>query len=170
MDPFISDHISYKEAVRSYEAVRLGIENKPSQIALLNMKNVARNVFEPTRLYFAVPIYVSSFFRCPDLNISIGGSATSSHPMGEAIDVDADVYNKKLRDGTILRNRDIFYYILNNLSFDQLIWEHGDLINPNWVHFSYRSKRENRNEVLQATKWKDEKTGKMKTIYIPWNN
>lgn len=169
-DPFISDHISYKEAIRSNTAVRYGIENRPGEIALLNMKNVARILFEPMRKYFQVPIYISSFFRSPELNRIIGGSENSSHMMGEAIDVDADVFNKRLRDGELLTNRDIFHYLLNESeSFDQLIWEYGDKDGPAWVHFSYRDKRTNRNQVLQAVRRWDEKKHKNKTIYLPWN-
>ena len=29
---------------------------------------------------------------------------------------------------------DIYYFILNNLPFTELIWEYGNSSNPNWVH------------------------------------
>ena len=31
-------------------------------------------------------------------------------------------------------NAEVFYYIKDNLPFDQLIWEFGDEDNPSWVH------------------------------------
>ena len=46
----------------------------------------------------------------------------------------------------------MFYYIKDNLNFDQLIWEFGDDINPNWVHLSYVNENENRNRCLKAYK------------------
>ena len=44
-------------------------------------------------------------------------------------------------------NLEMFYYIKDNLDFDQLIWEFG-LENPKWIHVSYVSKKENRKRVL----------------------
>ena len=44
----------------------------------------------------------------------------------------------------------MFQYIRENLDFDQLIYEFGSNDNPDWVHCSYVSKRENRNRVLRA--------------------
>jgi hypothetical protein len=52
----------------------------------------------------------------------------------------------------------MFYFIKNNLEFDQLIWEFGDEHEPDWVHVSYRDNRM-RGQVLVASK----KNGK--TVY-----
>jgi hypothetical protein len=139
----ISDHIKYIEATKSETAIRKGIKNKPGELELKNMRLVAEKCFEPIRDHFDVPIYISSFFRSKELNLEIGGSDTSDHCLGRAIDVDADIFN-------IITNKDIFTYALRNLEFDQLIWEYGDLKNPAWVHMSYRTN--NRNMILQASK------------------
>ena len=47
----ISSHISYKEGVYSNTATRRGIENKPNEEQLDNMKLLAKKVFEPLRIY-----------------------------------------------------------------------------------------------------------------------
>ena len=73
----ISKHLSYKEGIRSNTATRLGIENKPNEEQLENMKLLAEKVFEPLREEVGGPIKVNSFFRSPDLNKAIGGSKTS---------------------------------------------------------------------------------------------
>ncbi len=138
----ISKNISYKEATRSDTAKRLGISNDPDTQQLENMKHVAENVFQPLREHFGCPIYVSSFFRSGELNKAIGGSSTSTHMKGEAMDLDADVYGK-------ISNGVIFNYIKENLEFDQLIWEFGNNKNPDWVHVSL-SKSNNRNQILIA--------------------
>jgi hypothetical protein len=52
-------------------------------------------------------------------------------------------------------NGDIFRYILNNLTFDQLIWEFGDEDNPDWVHVSFVYDGINRKRCLKALR--DEK-------------
>ena len=49
-------------------------------------------------------------------------------------------------------NAEMFEFIKDNLSFDQLIWEFGTDENPNWIHISYVSEEENRNIMLKAYK------------------
>ena len=44
----------------------------------------------------------------------------------------------------------ILHSIKKNLDFDQLIWEFGNDKNPDWVHVSYKSAKENRKQVLKA--------------------
>jgi hypothetical protein len=80
------------------------------------------------------------------LNKCIGGSATSQHCQGEAIDIDMD--------GTPngVTNKMVFNYIKDNLEFDQLIYEFGNDTNPDWVHVSYESTGKQRKQVLRAYK------------------
>ena len=140
----ISKHISYKEGVYSATATRRGIDNDPNNEQLDNMELIAEKVFEPLRKYVGGPIKINSFFRCPKLNKAIGGSKTSQHCKGLAMDID-DTFG-------VVANSDMYNYIKNNLDFDQLIWEFGDDDNPNWVHVSYVSKEDNRNRCLRASK------------------
>ena len=138
----ISKHISYKEAVHSATAKRRGIKNVPNEDQLDNMYKVAEFIFEPLRLYVGGAIKITSFFRSEELNTAIGGSTKSQHCKGQAIDID-DVFGYKT-------NYEMFTYIRENLDFDQLIYEFGSNDNPDWVHCSYVSKKENRNRVLRA--------------------
>ncbi len=138
----LSNNLSLAEVTKSQTAIRHGIDNNPSAEELENLKRVAERVFQPVREHFATPIYVSSGFRCVELNTRIGGSATSSHCNGEALDLDMD------GRGTIT-NKQIFDYVRQTLEFDQLIYEFGDDTNPAWVHVSIR-KDNNRNQVLKA--------------------
>lgn len=137
----ISKHISLYEATRSQTASRLGIKNIPNAKEIERMKLTAEKVFEPVRVHFGKPITVSSFFRSEALNKAIGGSATSQHRFGEAIDIDND---------SSPSNREIFFWIKDNLEFDQLIWEFGGSKNPSWVHVSYTNQRPNRMQLLEA--------------------
>lgn len=147
----ISAHISLREAIESYTAKRKRIENIPSEYELTNMVGIAENVFEPLRKWVGGPIKINSFFRSVELNKAIGGSKTSQHCQGRAIDID-DVYGHKT-------NAEMYNYIKNNLDFDQLIWEFGTDENPSWVHVSYVSPDENRRRCLKAEKIKN------KTVY-----
>ena len=68
----ISDHISYREAVRSTTDDRLGIENKPGNYELVHMEIIAERIFEPLREWVGGPIRINSFYRGPKLNKAIG--------------------------------------------------------------------------------------------------
>jgi zinc D-Ala-D-Ala carboxypeptidase len=140
----LSTHLTMAEMIRSETAKRKGIINTPKPEHLDNMKVLAKKIFEPIRNHFKTAIYISSGYRSEALNKAIKGSKSSQHSLGQAIDIDMD------GSGTI-SNRDVFYYIKENLEFDQLIWEFGDNYNPDWVHVSY-AEGKNRKEVLVAYK------------------
>ena len=150
----ISKHISYKEGVYSNTATRRGINNDPNDEQLNNMELIAEKVFEPLREWVNGPIKINSFFRSPELNTAIGGSATSQHCKGQAMDID-DTFGKAT-------NAEMYHLIKENLDFDQMIWEFGDDDNPNWVHISYVSEDKNRNRCLLA--YKENKKTKYKVI------
>ena len=140
----ISKHITHKEAVRSNTALRLNLKNIPDDYQVSNMVGIATHVFEPLREYVGGPIKINSMFRSEELNTAIGGSKSSQHCQGRAIDLD-DTFGHKT-------NAEMFNYIKENLSFDQMIWEFGDSTNPDWVHVSYVSQEENRKKILIAEK------------------
>lgn len=140
----LSNYLSLAEVTRSDTAKRKGISNEPTEEHLENLKTIAVDVFDKVREYFGVPIFVSSGYRSTALNKAIGGSKTSDHNLGRALDLDQDGH------GNGVRNKDVFNFIKDNLEFDQLIFEHrradGDC---DWVHVGYR-KGENRKQVLEA--------------------
>ena len=138
----------------SRTAIRRGIDNTPNDEQLANMELVAREVFEPLRIYVNGPIKINSFFRCEELNRAIGGSTKSQHCKGQAIDID-DTFGR-------MTNAEMYHFIKEHLDFDQLIWEFGDDDNPNWVHVSFVSEEDNRNRCLKAYRDK----GKTKYIVI----
>lgn len=144
----ISPYIDYNEATRT----KVSAINKPSLDQIRAMKMAANMVFDPVREHFGKPIKVNSFFRSQEVNVMIGGSTTSQHCRGEAIDMDG-------LQG--LTNKEIFDYIRENLVFDQLIWEFGTDENPDWVHVSYSAKQ-NRGQVLKSVKVDG------KTKYLPY--
>lgn len=151
----ISKHISYNEAVRSNTAKRKGIRNNPTPEVLKNMKRLAEAVFEPIRNHFNVPIRINSFYRSKVLNKAIGGSKTSQHCKGQAIDID-DTYGG-------FKNMDVVYWVKDNLNFDQMIIEYPIKGAPQWVHISYVSEFQNRKRILVA------KRVKGRTQYLVWD-
>lgn len=139
----ISQHLNLAEVTRSDSAKRHGIDNTPTAEHLENFKLLADKVFEPIREHFKVPIFISSGYRSKALNSFIGGSASSQHCKGQAIDIDMDGGNGEVT------NRMVFDFIKNKLDFDQLIWEFGTDFNPDWVHVSF-VKSGNRKQKLKA--------------------
>lgn len=151
----VSKYVSLAEVTRSDTAKRRGIDNTPQGQHLENLKVICEEVFDKVREYFGVPIFISSGYRSAGLNKAIGGSSTSDHSLGRALDLDQDGH------GNGVTNADVFNYIKNNLEFDQLIWEFGTSKNPDWVHVGYR-KGANRKQVLRAIK------SGSKTTYVPF--
>lgn len=152
----LSAHLSLAEVTRSDSAKRKGISNQPTPEHIENFKKLAEKVFEPIRNHFGVPIHISSGYRSKALNEAIGGSLTSQHCSGEAIDIDMD------GSASGVSNADVFKYIKDHLQFDQLIWEFGSNSNPDWVHVSYESTGRQRKQILKA-----KKVGG-KTVYEPY--
>ena len=140
----ISKHISYKEGIHSNTALRRNIDNTPNDEQLENMELIAEKIFEPLRVYVNGPIKINSFFRSAELNTAIGGSKTSQHCKGQAMDID-DTFGRAT-------NAEMYHFIKEHLDFDQMIWEFGDDDSPNWVHVSYVSPEKNRKKCLKAYK------------------
>lgn len=142
----LSEHLDLAEVTRSDSAKRNGINNEPTPEHLENFKKLAQNIFEPIRKHFGVPIHISSGYRSKALNTAIGGSLTSQHCKGEAIDIDMD------GSANGVTNKMVFDYIKANLNFDQLIWEFGTKDAPDWVHVSFSSTGKQRKQALRGVK------------------
>ena len=150
----ISKYVDYSEVTKSNQATALKLANIPNATQLNNLRLVCDNIFDKVREHFGKPIGISSGFRSVELNAKIGGSKTSQHCEGKALDIDGDLYGG-------ISNKDLFYYIKENCIFDQLIWEFGSENAPDWVHVSYNEGK-NRGQVLRAVKVGG------KTIYKPF--
>ncbi len=129
----ISKHITYDEATLSPTAIRNGISNQPNEEQLHNMQQVAENLFEPLRKLYGKPIKINSFFRSEKLNKLVGGSPSSQHVKGQAIDITG---------GSKEENKKLFE-LAKTLDFDQLINEYDF----SWVHLSYKTSG-NRKQIL----------------------
>lgn len=137
----LSANFTLDEMIRSSTASRHGYKEQftPGPEIVSNLTELCVHVLQPLRLYIKRPIFVSSGYRCPNLNKAVGGVKNSQHLTGEAADLQA------VGD---MENRELFESIKKSgIKFDQLIWEYGDQNNPDWVHVSY-SKTHNRGQIL----------------------
>jgi zinc D-Ala-D-Ala carboxypeptidase len=97
------------------------------------MQDLIIHVLNPLRVWYKKPITINSGFRTVEHNAAIGGAPNSQHLRGEACDID-----------TVGDNKELFEYIKDNLTFDQVIWEQ----NGKWIHVSFTTTRTNRKQVL----------------------
>ncbi len=117
-------------------ATSIRLPNVPDAQQTESLRQLVENVLQPLRSSYGLPINVTSGFRSQKVNKKVGGAATSQHTKGEAADL-------VCRD-----NAAIFRIIRDTLPFDQLIWEKGDEMEPDWVHVSFK-KFGNRRQVLR---------------------
>ena len=112
-----------------------GIANQPNRQETSALIRLCGKVLQPARDLYGGPIRVNSGFRSYAVNRAVGGARNSQHSLGEAADI--TVHSKE-------NNKKLFELIRDNLSYDQLINER----NYSWIHVSYKSERENRNQVM----------------------
>ena len=136
----LSKNFALSEITHSNTAKRLGIDNEPTETHLQNMQHLVDNILQPLRDAVG-PIRVSSGYRNPSLNRAIGGSRSSQHCKGEALDI------QFWQNGKMM-NELIYEWILDSgIEFDQMINEFDFA----WIHISLKTK-DNRKQVLEAFK------------------
>ena len=137
----LSKNFYLSELIKSTTADRCGIINVPTNQDIIDsLRLVAENILQPVRDHFGVAFSPSSGYRCLELNRATPGSKdTSQHIKGEAVDFEVPGVS----------NLELYYWIKDNLIYDQLILEYykKDVPNSGWVHCSYR-KSGNRNQAI----------------------
>lgn len=146
-------YFTIAELVRSDTALRLGLDNTPSDEHLGNLKQMVNLLLDPlreawgaecARLGFRDPgLIVSSGYRGFRLNEAVKGSATSAHCCGYAADLVA-------RNGRMLDFRNFCRVWLEDKPFDQLISEKERPDGtPVWIHIGYKNRQgEQRRQYL----------------------
>lgn len=85
-DGKISAHFSRADYWRSTTAKALGIDNRPTPEAWLNIERLAPTV-QLLRDRIGQPLIISSGYRSPTLNAKVGGVFNSAHLDGLAVDL-----------------------------------------------------------------------------------
>lgn len=125
--PNLSNNFTLKEALRSAKAEQLGIDNKPDRDQLTALYTSAFGMELVRRLLGNKPITPSSWFRSKQLNAAIGGSKTSDHMTGYAVDFACPAFGTPAHIVQAIRD--------SIIPFDQLILERVG--GKEWVHISF---------------------------------
>lgn len=136
----MTPHFTLEELVLSTEAARKGIKNIPNEAQKNALLHLCTKVLEPLRIAVNKPIIVYSGFRSPEVNRLVGGSYSSQHCKGEAVDIKIPGMTVAEVVATIRKM---------NLPFDQLIDEFGQ-----WIHVSHARSGKQRGQVLAARRIK----------------
>lgn len=121
----LSENFTLPEFIDSDTAVRLGIKNVPGYVEMGNLYYLAERMEAVREALGDVPILISSGYRSPALNAAIGGSPTSAHCKGLAVDFRAPAFGTPLAIAQALAPR------VDALQIDQMIHE------GRWVHCGF---------------------------------
>lgn len=80
----LSPHFDSRELVTTSSPQ---LQNPPDADAVLNARILATGVLEPLRQILGCPLRVTSWYRSSTLNAYVGGTPTSLHLVGAAVDV-----------------------------------------------------------------------------------
>jgi hypothetical protein len=116
----ISEHFTLEELCFSEAGARLGLDNTPGTVVVINLGFVAAVMEGIRSLLGDRPIVVHSGYRSIDVNRAVGGVTTSAHCQGLACDFACPTFGPPAGVALAILKSDIEY--------DQLILEYG------WVH------------------------------------
>lgn len=125
-------YFSISELTHSDKAKELHIDNTPFSLTIIdNLTNLTENLLDPIREAWNTPLIITSGYRSDALNRAVGGSKTSAHRYGLAVDVvpknmaDFDKFATFVKD--YLKDKD----------YDQLILEQKG--GSRWLHIGYKN-------------------------------
>ena len=135
----LSKNFTLEELTFSITANNNGWNNTPNAEQKAFLKRLAVEVLQPIRDAWNKPIVVSSGYRCPKLNTSVGGSKTSQHLKGQAADIKA---SNPADNGKLFA---LIKKLINEkkINVGQLIWEYGSKTCPKFVHVSLPTLKKN---------------------------
>lgn len=130
----LTPHFTLEELIHSDTAVRHDIDNTPDQKVIENLHKLAEGL-EHVRKLLCYPIFVSSGYRCLELNTLLKSKPSSAHVRGLAADFIVPAYGSVEKVMEAIVNSDIQY--------DQCIIEFG-----RWIHLSFAPEMRRNNLII----------------------
>ena len=146
----LSEHFSLGELTKTSMKTEDG--NIPSRVSIENLKNLCENWLEDLRYSYntlyprdcpqkEMPLVINSGYRSPEVNKRAGGSATSNHLTGCAVDIHVSGFEQAIRYASILLDISDG----TKRDYDELYIERNKA-GRYWIHFAVRPK-DNRRKV-----------------------
>ena len=146
----LSEHFTLGEFTKT--SYKTEDENIPSRVAIENLKNLCENWLEDLRYSYNIlykstvaepaeaqgpseGIIIKSGYRSPEVNKRAGGSATSNHLTGCAVDIRVGGFEQAIRYASILLDISDG----TKQDFDELYIERNGA-GRYWIHFAVRPK------------------------------
>lgn len=133
-------YFTFRELLHSNVALQNDVPNLPPREdaakIYFNLVVLVDNLLDPIRERFAVPMIITSGYRCERLNKLVGGVDNSQHMKGEAVDFCFAGFSKKDMAAA-------FFEIAEEFNFDQMIYYKKKGI----IHISY-SRKNNRHQSI----------------------
>lgn len=137
--PTIKNYFTLDELIVSDIAKSKGIDNTPNPKQMVALNSLVE-FLDPIREAWGSAIRVNSGYRCPELNDAVGGSKTSAHMLGYAV----DLYPT---NGKFEEFKKFILEYLEDKKFDQCIIEKSG--NSEWIHLGlYNNAGEQRKQVF----------------------
>ena len=131
-DMKLSEHFTLGELTKT--SIKTEDQNIPSRVAIENLKNLCENWLEALRQAQG-PLIINSGYRSPEVNKFAGGSSTSNHLTGCAVDIRVTGFEQAVRYASILL--DISEGTKRD--YDELYIERNSE-RRYWIHFAVRPK------------------------------
>lgn len=127
IDHKLSDNFTFGEMTRTGQTALQEKNRQEAEAVLPALEALCKTLLQPVRNHFGV-VKVHSCFRGPAVNAAVGGSKTSQHMVGQAVDF--SVPGKTLEE--------VFAWIVkeSGLKWGQAILEGKEPGKPTWIHLS----------------------------------